>query len=88
MLNVNSPETRGSILSIGNLTDSLGQGLGPAVISLFIVAFGREWAFNISNLFWILCGLIQLPMILTFPRDEKKLNLLMKERAREMSLQK
>ncbi len=88
MLNTNSPETRGSVLSLGNLTDSLGQGFGPAVISLFIVAFGRLAAFNIANLFWVACGLIQLLMIFTFTKDEKKLTALMEERADEMSRNK
>jgi MFS family permease len=85
MLNTNSPETRGSVLSLGNLTDSLGQGFGPAVISLFIIAFGRVAAFNIANLFWVACGLIQLLMIFTFTKDEKRLTALMEERADEMS---
>ena len=87
MLNTNSPETRGSILSIGNLFDSLGQGLGPAVISLFIVAFGRLMAFNIANLFWVAAGIIQLFIFFTFVVDERKLNGLMKEKAEAMSRQ-
>jgi MFS family permease len=84
-LDVNSPETRGSILSMSNLTDSLGQGFGPAVISLFIVAFGRVIAFNIANLFWIVCALLQFLMIFTFPKDEKALSAEMDLKAREMS---
>jgi MFS family permease len=86
-LNVNSPETRGSILSLGNLTDSLGNGFGPALISLFIIGFGRVLAFNIANLFWVACGLLQLLMIFTFPRDGQALSTLMKEKAKEMSRQ-
>ncbi len=86
-LNVNSPETRGSILSLSNLTDSLGNGFGPALISLFIIGFGRVLAFNIANLFWIGCGLLQLLMIFTFPRDGQALSTLMKEKAKEMSRQ-
>ncbi len=87
-LNVNSPETRGSILSLGNLFDSLGNGFGPALISLFIIGFGRVLAFNIANLFWVVCGLLQLLMFFTFPRDEQKLAALMKEKARAMSAQR
>lgn len=84
-LNVNSPETRGSIMSIANLTDSLGMGFGPAIISLFIVAFGRIGAFNISALFWILSGILQIAMVFTFHRDEQALNALLKEKAKTMS---
>jgi MFS family permease len=86
-LNVNSPETRGSILSLGNLTDSLGQGFGPALISLFIIGFGRVAAFNIANVFWVACGLLQLLMIFTFPKDGQRLTALMKEKAKDMSAQ-
>ncbi len=84
-LNVNSPETRGSILSMSNLFDSLGNGLGPALISLFIIAFGRVWAFNIANLFWIASGLLQIMMFFTFAGDEKRLAALMRKKADEMS---
>ncbi len=87
-LNVNSPETRGSILSMSNLFDSLGNGFGPAFISLFIIAFGRMVAFNIANLFWIASGLLQILMFFTFAGDEQRLAALMKEKARAMSAQK
>ncbi|TAL34568.1 MAG: MFS transporter [Spirochaetes bacterium] len=84
LLNVNAPETRGSIFSLFNLTDDLGKGFGPVIISGLIVAFGRLWAFNIANLFWLVCGVLLLVMIWTFPADEAKLNALMKERAKTM----
>jgi len=81
LLNVNSPETRGSIFSLYNLADDLGKGFGPVVISLLITIFGRVWAFNIANLFWLFCGIILLFMYAMFPRDEEILSQLMKEKA-------
>jgi MFS family permease len=87
-LNVNSPETRGSILSMSNLFDSLGNGMGPALISLFIIAFGRVWAFNIANLFWIACGILEIMMFFTFVADEQRLSVLMKKKADEMAKRK
>ncbi len=84
LLNVNSPETRGSIFSLFNLTDNLGKGFGPVIISLFIVHFGRLYAFNIANLFWVICGLVLLAMAWTFPGDEAALNAAMKEKARDL----
>ncbi len=84
LLNVNTPETRGSIFSLYNLTDDLGKGFGPVVISALIVWFGRLTAFNIANLFWLVCGLLLLVMIWTFPEDEAKLNAILKERAAQM----
>jgi len=41
-------------------------------------------AFNIANLFWLVCGLLLLVMIWTFPEDEAKLNAILKERAAQM----
>nr|HPK45394.1 MFS transporter [Spirochaetota bacterium] len=84
LLNVNTPETRGSIFSLFNLTDDLGKGFGPVIISALIVLFGRLMAFNIANLFWLLCGLLLLVMIKTFPEDEARLNAILKEKAEKM----
>ncbi|MBP7585564.1 MAG: MFS transporter [Spirochaetes bacterium] len=84
LLNVNTPETRGSIFSLFNLTDDLGKGFGPVIISLLIVGFGRLLAFNIANLFWLVCGVLLLVMMATFPKDEARLHEILKERAREM----
>ncbi|MEJ5362900.1 MAG: MFS transporter [Spirochaetota bacterium] len=84
LLNVNTPETRGSIFSLYNLTDDLGKGFGPVIISALIVWFGRIMAFNVANLFWLVCGLLLLVMIWTFPEDESKLNAILKERAAQM----
>ncbi|MGQ9842934.1 MAG: MFS transporter [Spirochaetota bacterium] len=84
LLNVNTPETRGSIFSLYNLTDDLGKGFGPVIISALIVWFGRLMAFNVANLFWLICGLLLLVMIWTFPDDEAKLNTILKERAAQM----
>ena len=84
LLNVNTPETRGSIFSLFNLTDDLGKGFGPVIISLLIIGFGRLVAFNIANLFWLVCGVLLLVMMATFPKDEARLNAVLAERAREM----
>lgn len=84
LLNVNTPETRGSIFSLFNLTDNLGKGVGPVVISLLIVHFGRLWAFNIANLFWLVCGAGLLVMMMTFPKDEAALIKTLGERAADM----
>jgi MFS family permease len=84
VLNVNAPETRGSMFSLYNLTDALGKGFGPVVISLFISSLGRDLAFNIANLFWVICGLIILVAVWTFPKDEAALDKLLKKRAESM----
>lgn len=84
LLNVNTPETRGSIFSLFNLTDNLGKGFGPVIISILIARFGRLAAFNIANLFWVICGILLLFMMWTFPKDKEKLDATMAGRARTM----
>jgi MFS family permease len=84
VLNVNAPETRGSIFSIFNLVDALGKGFGPVIISALILSFGRLRAFNIANLFWLVCGLLLFFTVFTFERDEKRLKEKLAQRAQEM----
>jgi MFS family permease len=84
VLNVNAPETRGSIFSIFNLVDALGKGFGPVIISALIMGFGRQLAFNIANLFWLLCGLFLFLTVFTFEKDEARLKAKLEKKAREM----
>ncbi len=42
LLNVNEPETRGVALAWQSMTDDLGKGLGPALVSALISALGRS----------------------------------------------
>jgi MFS family permease len=82
LLNVNAPETRGSIFALYNLFDDLGRGLGPWFIAQLIAGLGRVRAFHVANLLWVVCGLLLLVMSRTFPRDEIALNQRLRESAR------
>jgi MFS family permease len=82
LLNVNAPETRGSIFALYNLFDDLGRGLGPWFIAQLIASLGRVRAFHVANLLWVVCGLLLLVMSRTFPRDELALNQRLRESAR------
>ncbi len=84
LLNTNSPETRGSIFSLFNLADDLGKGFGPVIISFLIALFGRLWAFNIANLFWLFCGIVLLSLAPIFPKDKRVLDELMAQRAKTL----
>jgi predicted MFS family arabinose efflux permease len=81
LLNVNAPETRGSIFALYTLFDDLGRGFGPFIISRFILVLGRERAFHAANLMWVVCGVLLLVMARTFPRDEAALTARLRERA-------
>jgi len=85
LLNVNLPETRGSTFSMYNLADDLGKGFGPVIISLLIVLFGRLWAFNIANLFWLFCGVVLILMSPVFPKDIEALNRSLSEKVNELT---
>ena len=71
VLNVNLPETRGVANGIFGLTDDVGRGFGPALIALVeAAAGGRQRAFSIAALFWVLCGLLLFAMGSTCEADE------------------
>ncbi len=74
LLNVNPPESRGSIFALYNLADDLGRGFGPVIISGLVVGLGRVWAFNVANLLWLGCGLVLIALAWSFPTDEAHLN--------------
>jgi MFS-type transporter involved in bile tolerance (Atg22 family) len=69
LLNVLHPINRGTAFSLFMLTDDLGKGLGPLVVAGFIAAFGREFAFLLSVLFWIPCGLLIAASAYTVNQD-------------------
>lgn len=81
LINVTTPETRGSVFSLYNLADDLGRGLGPWVVGGLVGVFGRLFAFDLATLFWLLCGGILLGMARTFPRDELALQARLRARA-------
>ena len=70
LMNVNNPLNRGKVFSLYNFSDDLGRGFGPFIIgSLLVAFFGRNIAFNIASIFWVICGCLILMMIKTFPKD-------------------
>jgi sugar phosphate permease len=79
LLNVNAPETRGSIFALYNLFDDLGRGLGPFFIALLIASLGRVGAFHVANLLWVICGVLLVLMSRSFPRDELALTRRLRE---------
>tara|TARA_Y100000996_G_scaffold405666_1_gene381078 strand:+ start:5285 stop:6487 length:1203 start_codon:yes stop_codon:yes gene_type:complete len=70
LMNVNNPLNRGKVFSLYNFSDDLGRGFGPFIIgSLLVFLFDSKVAFNIASIFWIICGLLILMMIRTFPNE-------------------
>jgi len=69
LLNVNTPETRGTAFSIYNLMDDLGKGFGPLIVAILIEEVGRTSALNISVIFWFISGTIIASMAFTIQND-------------------
>ncbi len=83
-LDVNVPENRGIMLSIANLTDVVGVGIGPLIGGLLADRYSLSFALKTSTLFWILSALIWIPLIRTLPGDMYGLSVIMKKRASEI----
>mgnify|MGYP006132704013 CR=1 FL=1 len=72
LLNVNPPETRGTIFAFYSQVDDVGKGGGPAVVAGLIVLYGRAVAFNIAVSGWLVCGGILLLLVRYIDQDVEK----------------
>jgi predicted MFS family arabinose efflux permease len=52
LLNVNSPDTRGSATAVFSLCDDIGKGLGPPIIAALAGIHGRRVAFSMAACMW------------------------------------
>jgi MFS family permease len=71
-LNVTSPYIRGSAISILNLMNTLGRGIGPACLTSWMAYRGIERQLAMENLLnlWVFCGLVICMMAYTIEKDE------------------
>ncbi len=74
LLDANPPEVRGSVISVYALSNDLGMGLGPVVVSGLIAWQGRLVALNLATCFWLIAGALLFGVVRTFPRDERRMN--------------
>lgn len=72
LLNVNPPETRGTMFAVYSQVDDVGKGGGPAVVAGLIVAYGRVAAFNVAVSGWLVCGAILLALRWHIDKDVEK----------------
>jgi len=72
LLNVNPPETRGTMFAFYTQVDDVGKGGGPAVVAGLIVLYGRKVAFNIAVSGWLLCGAILLALTKHIDKDVER----------------
>ena len=64
---------RGSAFAIYNLTDDLGKGGGPVLVTSLVHWFGgRQAAYNISVCFWFVCAIMCWGISFTLEADENR----------------
>ena len=68
-----TPRLRGRAHALTSITDDLGKGLGPALVSVMILSFNRQDAFNMSLIGWIVGGIMSLIMMKFIADDERKI---------------
>ena len=84
IMNVNRPEHRGTVFSVFNITDNIGQGLGPAMGGL-LVPLGYLFMMDFAILWWVPCGLLFFMVAKYINKDRDALRKLLNQRAREMA---
>lgn len=84
IMNVNRPEHRGTVFSVFNITDNIGQGLGPAMGGL-LVPLGYLFMMDFAILWWVPCGLLFFMVAKYINKDRDVLRELLNQRAREMA---
>ena len=82
LLNVNPPETRGTMFAFYAQVDDVGKGGGPAVVAALIVAYGRVAAFNVAVSGWLVCGAILLALRRHIDADVERARLAVAEEVR------
>jgi MFS-type transporter involved in bile tolerance (Atg22 family) len=72
-MNVNAPETRGTVFGILCIMDDVGKGFGPFLAAFMINLFGRQSAFTMCTWMWALCAIFLVSIAATLERDEQRL---------------
>jgi len=61
----------GSAMALFSLSDDIGKGLGPPLVGILIINFGRRMAFSIAACMWFFSGLLLLALSRTIVADEQ-----------------
>jgi MFS family permease len=84
LLNVNMPETRGTMCALYSVLEDLSRGLGGYVVTLIAEAVGgRPVAYQICLLLWVLPGVALFQAIKSFGADEEAMRRRLDEMAGE-----
>lgn len=84
LLNVNLPETRGSVMAMYSVLDDLSKGFGTLFVSVIVRMVGcRSVAYQISLLLWVFTGVALCYTYYTYDEDEEQMSKYLDEAAME-----
>lgn len=84
LLNVNLPETRGSVVALYSVLDDLSKGFGTLFVSMIVpLVGGRAWAYQFSLMLWVFTGVALLYTWYTLEDDERQMRRHLDEAAME-----
>lgn len=84
LLNVNLPQTRGSVIALYSVLDDFSKGFGTLFVSIIVkLVGGRALAYQLSLSLWVFTGLALLYTWYTIDQDEEQMKKTLDETARE-----
>lgn len=84
LLNVNLPETRGSIVAMYSVLDDVSKGFGTLFVAMIIpFVGGRAFAYQLSLILWVVTGAAFLLTYRTYDEDENQMKKNLDEAAME-----
>jgi hypothetical protein len=84
LLNVNLPETRGTVCALYSVLEDLSKGVGSYFVALLIpIVGGRPVAYQLVLLFWLIPGVALFQSVKSFGVDEESLRRRLDEMAGE-----
>jgi MFS family permease len=74
LMNVNTPNHRGSVFAVYNFADNIGKGIGPALGGLVLAtASDYQLMVNMAVSCWLLCVVFFAGVIFTVERDRQQM---------------
>lgn len=84
LLNVNLPETRGTVAALYAVLDDFSKGFGTLIVSMLVrLVGGRPLAYQLTLLLWVLTGIALLFTWYTYDEDEAQMRRDLNEAAME-----
>lgn len=78
LMNVNPANSRGTVFALVTLTDDVGKGLGPGIVSLGIQIVGRKLALSLAMSCWLVTSVLLYCTRWTIGPDTQRMELVQK----------